>query len=303
MKKCLLFFVFVCLYVPHIFGQYYSQYFEEGGQYPSLPFILAAGDDTVWQVGMPNKTKFRSAATMPYAIITDTARSYPAGVRASFQVKVPLISWGWGVIAVRWKQKLDMDTARDGGFIEFSIDTGRTWENVFDNPYVHNYFGFAAGSVYSLPGGISAFSGTDTVWRDIWLCFDRDYFHGQDTLLLRYTFISDTVDKHKDGWMMDNFLFTQTFGHTVTKQVYTDKKIHVFPSVTDSRIHIEVPRTQLNKVTDYIRVTDMNGRMVRQYTHVPLKFFIDIGDLPDGLYLVSVGSKEFTDNYQVTLKH
>ena len=141
--------------------------------------------------------------------MTDSILPYPINNNSSFTIKVPKFSPHIVVIAIRWLQKLDIDSCTDGGVIEFSGDNGSTWQNIFytpqiRNPNVYNVFGYQAANVDSLFNNQIGFTGQDSTWKDTWLCFSASWVATIDTLLLRYSFFSDGINNNKEGWIIDN---------------------------------------------------------------------------------------------------
>ena len=141
MKKLYFTTVLLILIVRSSTAQFYTQYFDgaDTSIYNAILIDIVPDSSNVWQIGTPQKSVFDSAATLPNAIVTDTINFYPSHDTSSFIAKVYLNGNNWGIFALQWKQKLDMDTSFDGGIIEYSIDTGNTWINVFNNPYVYNF--------------------------------------------------------------------------------------------------------------------------------------------------------------------
>lgn len=79
---------------------------------------------------------FDSAATLPNVIVTDTVNLTPTGNTSVFTFSTLTPPTLYAVLALQWKQKLDMDKHHSGGKIEFSIDSGQTWMNVLNK---HSY--------------------------------------------------------------------------------------------------------------------------------------------------------------------
>lgn len=305
MKKPYFLLLFLCLIFMKSVQAQYRQYFDGGDLYfYSLKIITDTESARVWQIGRPQKAIFDSAATSPNVIMTDTINTYPANDSSRFVVKIdPAHGLVWGICAVRWKQKIDFDRKVDGGTIEFSADTGNTWHNVFGSPYVYNFYGFNTANTDTLENGLVGFTGTDTVWRDIWLCFDYSYAYSHGDIILRYTLVSDSVDSLREGWMIDNMSMTRTIAHTATKKLTDNDKIRVFPSPTHGLVYIEAPKIPAFHIIEQIIVTDINGREMKHYEKCPVKFFIDIGDLPPGLYHVRVKTNKYDGTFPITLVH
>ena len=199
-------------------------------------------------------------------------------------------------------QKLDLDTSFDGAIVEYSTDSGSTWQNVFNNPYVYNFYGFDTTTADSLVTGDYAFSGTDSVWRDIWLCFDYSFLWNLDTFTLRYRLVSDSVDNQKEGWMIDNFRFHYTWIHTAAKNPEEVKKMKVYPTNTTGLVNIEGPKLQEFHIIRNMQLISADGRLVREYGVSPVKFYINISDLPDGVYYLKVNTNKRSETFPLLLK-
>ncbi len=228
----------------HASGQTLRQYFDGADTIVtnSLFITLDTNNNNVWQIGPPQKTHFNSAATTPNVLVTDTINAYPARDTASFWFSFKPTWAHWGILAIQWKQKLDMDYGHDGGIIEFSTDGGTAWQNVFDNPLVYNFYGFDTANTDTLVNGQPAFTGTDTLWKDIWLCFDVSFFSIYDSVMVRYTLLSDSVDSVKEGWMIDNMMARLTVTHTAVKLTAEEEYMKVFPTITSGRLNIEAEK-------------------------------------------------------------
>ena len=107
-----------------------------------LIISLDSSSNNIWQIGKPQKTLFYRASTLPNAIITDTLNPYPPNDTSSFKFNFRMSAFpGRPIVAIRWKQKLDMVSHHSGGILEFSRNGG-TWENAFNNPDVYNFYGY-----------------------------------------------------------------------------------------------------------------------------------------------------------------
>lgn len=287
--------------------QNYSQYFDGRDTVASSSLIIHydSSGSNLWQVGKPSKSIFDSAATRPNAMLTDTVNFYPANDTSSFYFGIKPIQFGFGVLAMQWKQKLDMDFRHDGGIIEFSQDTGRTWTSVFDNPYVYNFYGFDPANQDSLQSGEMAFTGTDSTWKDIWLCFDISWLVSStqsDTLLVRFRFVSDSVDNPREGWMIDNMLAHLTFIHTVN-EFADDEYMKVFPNPTSGKIDIETRKQVGLHIIEEMDLINSSGQVVESFGTSPTKFSINIGHHPPGTYLLKVRTNLHTESFRILLRN
>lgn len=279
-----------------------SQYFDGADTIPgeALFVDLDTSSANVWQIGRPGKVIFNSAATQPNALVTDTILPYPVNNTSRFSFKV--VPWvTWGLLAVQWKQKLDMDPHRDGGIIEYSVDAGGTWANVFNNPYIYNLYGFDAANVDTLLTGEYALSGTDTTWRDVWLCLDMSWLNFNDSIYFRYTLKSDSIDNGREGWMIDDLTAHVSFMHPVKEMAKRDY-MNVYPNPARGIVNI-----QFEEVHDFHLIEDMrliapDGKLVKQWSNLPSKFWFDVGKYPDGLYMLQVKTNIRSETIPLLIK-
>lgn len=300
--------ILLALIVHSSIAQYYTQYFEgaDTSAYEAILIDIDPDSSNTWQIGRPQKMIFDSAATLLNAIITDTINFYPSNDTSSFIAKIYLNGFNWGIFALQWKQKLDMDMDFDGGIIEYSVDTGHTWENVFNDPYVYNFYGFETANQDTLTGGEYAFSGTDTTWRDIWLCFDMSWLYDigyYDTVMFRFTLLSDSIDNSKEGWLIDNMLAHITYIHTV-KETDDDTYLKVYPNPANDIVHIEAEKIMGYHIIEQMELLDPLGRTIQSWSNIPTKFWFDTHDYPGGLYFVKVKTNLQTETIPLVIsKH
>jgi len=285
----------------------FTQYFDgaDTSAYNALFIEIDTSANNIWQVGTPQKLIFNTAATAPNALVTDTLNHYPPNNTSVFEFEISqelLSPFSGNVMALQWKQKLDMDAGQDGGIIEFSIDDG-VWQNAFDNPYVYNFYGYDEANEQTLEDGTIAFSGTDTLWRDIWLCFDIYWaWESSEKIKVRFTFLSDDVENNKEGWLIDNFLAHITLVHTVN-EVKMDNYMEVYPNPSNSgRIHIKTEKQQGLHIIEKMELIDNQGKTVEVFGKSPTKFWIDIGHHPNGIYTLKVTTNLRTESFRIVLQ-
>ena len=274
------------------------QYFDgaDTSEYESLKIVIDSGHfNNIWAIGRPQKPLFNRAATKPNALVTDTLNFYPPNSRSTFTFgALPEWQFGSHVIAVQWQQKLDAESGRDGGMIQFSTDSGDTWSTVFDNPFVYNFYGFDEENVDTLWNGKVGFTGTDTSWKNIWLCFDPGWINTQESLLFRFTFTSDPLQTNQEGWMLDNFILHNTIIHTVEEKP-TQSYLTAFPNPTTDRLYIQLQKQQELHWIEKLEILNAQGERVRYFEKIPTRFFVDVKELPAGQYFLTVQSNLRTE--------
>ena len=266
----------------------FNQYFDgaDTSKNNSIFIKLEPGTPNIWQVGKPKKTIFKAAATVPNVIVTDTINKYPLNNTSRFSFKIFPFS-KFGVLAVHWKQKLDMDKHHSGGIIEFSADKGSTWLNAFNNPHTYNFYGFLPANRDTLLTGEYALSGTDTTWRDLWLCFDLSWMSVNDTIYVRYTFKSDGVSAIKEGWMIDNMMVNINLFHPIQEANKKDY-LEIFPNPSTGIVNIEIQKIQDFHIIEEMTLTDGLGRVVKEWKNIPTKFWFDTSKYARGIYYLKV---------------
>lgn len=276
----------------------YSQYFEGTS---NITINLDTTSGNTWQIGRPQKTIFDSAHTTPNVLVTDTVNTYPPNNTSIFTFGMNLNTWTqWGITAVRWMQKLDMADSIHGGTVEFSLDTGATWRNVFTDTMVYNFYGFKNSNKDTLPDGKLGFTGRDTTWSDIWLCYRYNSYQQSDSIIFKFTMKSDSTDNNNEGWMIDNLLVQETIFHTVSN-TDPNQTFIVYPTLTDGIVKIESDKDAGD--IDNIVVTDMNGKAVLRKEVHGSTTTIDISAMPAGNYLVGVHTQKKIEMYRITLQH
>ncbi|GAH19218.1 unnamed protein product, partial [marine sediment metagenome] len=88
--------------------------------------------NNIWQIGKPQKPIFYSAHSSPNVIATDTVNPYPPNDTSAFIVSNNAAMGGFqfphtALLAVYYK--VNSDSLKDYGLIEFSPDNGSTWIN------------------------------------------------------------------------------------------------------------------------------------------------------------------------------
>jgi hypothetical protein len=119
---------------------------------------------------------------------------------------------------------VNSDTLTDYGFIDFSTDMGSTWTRVDTS------LGFCTwGAFEELP----VFTGNSNGWKHFYYCIQVPFSVSVgDTILYKFTFISDSIQTNKDGLMFDDLHF-EDWAEGVD-EISNSSSISVFPNpVTD----------------------------------------------------------------------
>lgn len=273
--------------------------FESNSQ---LVDIDTTQTNNLWQIGIPQKSILDSAYSAPFAIITDTINPYQSNNFSSFQVKIitPNSSC-WGIGNLTFVHKYDFELNKDGGFIEVKYDNDTNWTNIIldTDPDV-----FAQGNNFytlsdTLIGNIPAFTGTSNGWIYsqfvwAWVIGVKSYYH--DSLTIRFSIKSDSVDTYQEGWLIDN-IFLQLDDCTGSIKnldlISNSSKVFPNPVIGNSNICFS---NQSNKLT-VINVFDNFGDNVRSITTYLDKIEIANNEFENGIYSYQIiQNNEFIGN-------
>lgn len=298
----------LCLFTSLLYysnAQYLLQYFDGSDTIPGQALFVEFDTTGIWQIGEPEKTYFDTAYTVPNVLITDTLNPLPDSTDAYFWFTYDLQNYQGGVIALQWTQKLDLDTNTEVAIIEFSTDTMQTWQNVFYHPDIDNFYGYLSSSegTHHQTGDIG-FTGTDTIWRDIWLCFGYDFIYNYniDTLNFRYRILTDTVEHQSEGWMIDNFLVHETWFHTIG-EISDEDTFTAFPTETSGPLKVVCSKKGSPLVIDHVELIDMSGRVMREYKPESTNFELDLSRFPAGQYKLKIITDQGFDVCPVIIQH
>jgi hypothetical protein len=178
---------------------------------PLHSWITVPNTNTLWEIGIPNKTGMNDTYDGDAAIITKLNENYSLNSSDYFYLNIPHgYTWGSGTLSF-W-HKYNTDSLKDGGVIEVSFDNGKTWENIisYNNDLHRSYSGLYSEND-TIIGGINAFTGNSYSWKKvelswIWLMAVKSTGFSLN-LKLRFKFISTGSSQSKAGWELSHFVF------------------------------------------------------------------------------------------------
>ncbi len=252
--------------------------------------------NNIWQHGTAQKIILNSGVWGPKAFMTDTINPYPINNVSSFEISILNCSENtagqycgdYWYTDIYIAHKFDTDVSIDGGTVEVSHN-GSPFVNIIDdtlvngigNLYTHN------DTVKSL--GKPGFSGTMSDWQHI----DVDFYtpsDGFDTITLRFTFASDSIQTNKEGWMIGVVNMEAIFSGI--NEIQADNLIKVYPNPVAEQLTV-VPLKSSDACQ--IQISDFRGRVLYDNPGYNGEK-IDTRKFPDGVYLLKYSD---TVNYAV----
>jgi hypothetical protein len=279
MKK-FLFLISLTLITATSFGQWIWAINFEDTTYLNRVFIdTISNPNCTWQIGYPAKTVFNFAYSNPNVIVTDTLNSIPPNdtsifylyhVRDQYQ---PAHDFG-----IEFKYQLDGDST-DKGIIEISPDTGHTWINLLtqDTTFQMHWY-YPKPTLTGSTSGWQSFGLGMVSWASGYGTFP--IYITADTVLFRFTYISDSISTPHDGWMIDNFLLHDVY--MGIDEIQNDNLISIYPNPTSDELIIQ--RTNAND-RETVQILNPMGQQLYENKNFEGKT-INTRQLSNGIYLL-----------------
>lgn len=239
----------------------------------------------VWQIGQPQKEHLYLPNDLPFlyknAVFTDTSQYYLSNSLSWIQFR--LIFNIHDFYQFEFFQAYDFEKNKDGGIIETSWDNGKTWSNlIFDERIFNESFD---GPLYGPNDTIASLNNqpgytgfkADGVFKQLFE-WENDTLDG-DTLLLRFTFSSDSNNANNEGWLLDNFRFIG--GLVFVDDIFLSQDVELYPNPAVDIIQIKGNTDRFT--TGYI--VDINGRKVQQCRDISFGT-VHISAFPPGVYFL-----------------
>lgn len=248
----------------------------------------------LWTIGLPAKPFFDTAYSIPNAILTDTINPYASNNHSYFDLIIPDYEEYLNLI-LSFKHKYQTDSLIDGGYIEISYDNGASWVDVLKDPTEIRVFNTENMYAISdtLDGGISGFSGTSD-WQDTkiqWVWKFPVSLLNNDTLQLRFNFISDSLQTNKAGWMIDDIVVSYADLGSQTKELASAQMAKIYPNPFSESTLISLSNFEYQE-NQSLQLINAQGVVQRVYTNLrDSEIVVEKGNLSAGLYWVYLQSK------------
>ncbi len=316
MKKLILFLLLIISSIGsfNLFAQVYAKInlnFETN-ILDSSKFWINSPAQNIWQIGKPHKIFFDSAFSEPNCIITDTLNNYPINCHSSFILSLHNIYYNWwmGKLNLSFTHKFDTDTLHDGGFIEVSYNSGITWENIILDSLVNSnsnygYPGYNQ-NFYSINdtinGGIPAFTGKSPGWiQSVYQFNGCGYNFAIDSIMVRFTFKSDSTNNSREGWMIDNIYFANWICESISET--SKSNFEFYPNPNNGKFNLIMNNENSlmnNEVSIYNILGDKiyyNPKFNEQTSNE-----IDLSAFQKGIYFIKIYDKEKTNLRKIVIQ-
>lgn len=275
------------------FGQYsWGLNFDDTTYINRVKIDTISNPNCIWQIGHPAKTIFNSAYSVPNVIVTDTLNPYPTNDTSRFIIKHkrPGNFAGNMELQLDFYFKLNSDTLTDYGMIEASIDNGITWINLLTQDIIYNL-------QWDAPKPVLSGNTNDWVHYSENLALLTYTLGYADTLLYRFTFISDSVQTNKEGWMLDGFSFSDIWEGIPEYQ--NDNLISISPNPVSDELRIHTTKIA-DKQT--IQILNYTGQVLYDNSNF-IGTTLDTRQLANGIYLLKYSDMKSLSIKKFVVQH
>ncbi len=265
---------------------------------PSTKILIDTTGGNVWQIGKPQKTYFDTAHSGINAIQTDTLNAYPPNDTSSFIYVIRNPFTQTCLTCMEFWHKYDMDSLADKGLIDASYDGGNSWVGVRDtffntlsayfmwNSDYHASSGKYTNHLLTTTGKSEGWIQSGFCWRWFLPVSQDTIIINPDSLLIRFTFISDSISDNNEGWMIDDIL-TTAGGLEIcsgTKESSVDWRVNVYPNPFSTETILETEESFKNAT---VTICNSLGQQVKQLKNISgSSVVLNRDNLPGDLYFL-----------------
>ncbi|MGD0712010.1 MAG: T9SS type A sorting domain-containing protein [Bacteroidales bacterium] len=277
--------------------------------------VIDTTGGNLWQIGKPQKTFFNSAHSGTKAILTDTINDYTPNDTSSFIYIIRNLYTQTCQTCMEFWHKYDMDSTGDKGIIDASYDGGKSWvllKDTFGVPprytTIQWQYDYHASNGSSTAHKLIT-SGKSDGWIQSSVCWfwyaitKKDTIIAMpDSLMIKFTFISDASIKNKEGWMIDDIVTSAVWPQDCVGGIKGNnirENVSVFPNPATSEIQVIGNQSTVISIDIYNMlgekvyqslVTGHSLSGVSPMTNDPMT--INVSSFPSGMYFVEIKTEK-----------
>ncbi|MCB0480923.1 MAG: hypothetical protein KDC83_05790 [Flavobacteriales bacterium] len=245
--------------------------------------------NNIWQIGKTNK---RTIITGNIRVLaTDTSKDYPVNDTSHFIVTFiagkKFISFGF--LDFEYNYKVQADSLRDYGKLEFSINNGLTWINPYTVP--------VSDSVRAEYLGLETYTGTDLEKVQKWQTTGFTLLNGfsnkillGDTILFRFSFVSDSISNLYDGWVIRD-IYLEIDPHSVSEKQNPTAACHTTVLIQKDMLKIMHDENNSHNVQEF-RLIGRNGEIIlKSLMEYESSIELKAPHLKSGIYFWTISDK------------
>lgn len=261
-------------------------------------FSIDTSGQTLWQICSPDKVLFDSSYSYPLSIITDSINPYPSNESSYFTITygppIPGQPLSIRYIEVTLLHRFQTDSLNDYGTVFVSADGGNSWVDLFNDSleatFEMHYYENTGDTLSDL-----LFTGNSNGWirskasKDLQTWYiNSQMINTIDSLMFRFTFISDNIQTNQEGWQIDNICFDF---YLVSSIFENEKKelFSIYPNPANNILNFDAKSSFINN-TSRMEITDISGRLLKSYELNNNNETLDITGLNKGIYFLNLMS-------------
>ncbi len=267
----------------------------------NVKLVFSQDPNNIWQIGRPLKPHpLDTAVSPPNVLITDTVNPYPANNTSNFTIYMrkpqgaEMACWSYMILEIIYR--INTDSLRDGFYVEIYYNGSQQWKNViFDNmadtmsdstnTYSSNdtLFNKEPGISYPKNDIGNGWSGFQFVWQ-----WNNANAHLIDSVAIRITFVSDSINTYKGGVLIDYLDFEVADRCSIIgiNEVNYNRFFSINPNPIEYESVIEFDEAGIYDIT----INDMTGRLINKSIINGSEFLIGRLDLPVGIYCYRISN-------------
>lgn len=269
---------------------------------PTSKIMIDTSENNIWQIGTPDKIFFDTAHSGVKAILTDSVNSYPINDTSSFIYVIRNPYTETCFTSMEFWHKYDMDTLTDIGIIEASYNGGNSWVVVNDSSEVSPWGSFFwwDDDFHEANGNYTIHPLTTTGKSDGWILsrFNWQWWipvksndsiiYPLDSLMIKFIFISDSIETNREGWLIDDILTASAEWQLCSdiKESTINNSMRIYPNPFSQQTVIEF-KDELNNSN--INIYNSTGLKVKEIRNVfGQSILIQRENLPSGIYYLVI---------------
>ncbi|MGD9994464.1 MAG: T9SS type A sorting domain-containing protein [Salinivirgaceae bacterium] len=249
-----------------------------------------------WMIGKPGKSTFTVAFSEPNAIMTDTLNSIEPNDTSVFY----LLHWRdnsapFHIFYLNFWFQMDGDST-DYGMIEISPDNGNNWINILSQDTTYDiHWKKTKPLLKGSTEGWTEFS----ITMENWASGEGDFPIPMtaDTIIFKFTYITDSNINQHDGWIIDNFDFPD-FWESIYESGQGDL-LTIYPNPVKESLFL---KTNSSNSNFYIQIFNNLGQIVYSEGFQD-KESLNLGFLKNGIYYLRFTDYKFYTIKKVIINH
>jgi hypothetical protein len=268
------------------------------------PYLRTLSDTGIWEIGSPTKKTIRPSYSPPNCVVTDAGHPVGVNVNEYIQFDIPARNEGDQTptyLAISFNYQNDLSLNRDKCNISMAFDSSDYHNLVYlDMLYDQEDFSDMWYGIndYVTFDADTAVTGTSGGWRAgsievIFYMTVEPAGDGEvevDTVHLRFTLETDSIDDNGGGFAIDNFDYRFVFWGEVD-QINAGNKLHVYPNPVENTVTLSCD--QFKGSMQDVMIYSVSGQTAN---YIQIAYFdqsgtatLDLQHLQPGVYICSAG--------------